>query len=108
LSFNYFKYFPQEPAHHCQLSSYQLNFQEVGNIYLLSGIVAQLPFEQPGLKPFTEYTWKLVYNNDIIFVNTTRTLEDGKLETFADVVISMMILILCCIIRGVSFHVNCY
>jgi hypothetical protein len=98
----------QEPAHHCHLSSYKLTFEEGGNIYPLSGIVSQLPFEKTGLKPFTVYTWKLVHNNGMIFMNTTRTLEDGKLQTFAYIVISMMILILCCIIQVVSFHVNCY
>ena len=96
----------QEPARHCQLSSYNLTFEEDGNIYPLSGIVSQLPFEQTGLKPFTLYTCKLVHKNEIIFMNTTRTLEDGKLQTIVHIVISMMILILCCIIQVVSSHVN--
>ena len=98
----------QEPAHHCWLSSYQLTFQEEGNMSPISGIVSQLPFEQTGLKPFTVYTWKLVHNNEIIFMNTTRTIEDGKLQTFAHIVIRMMILILCCIIQVVSFRINRY
>jgi len=91
----------QEPAHHCQLSSYQLTFQEDGNKSPLSGIVSHLPFEQTGLKPFTVYTWILVHNIEIIFKNTTRTLEDGKLQTLAHIVISIIILILCCIIQVV-------
>jgi len=91
----------QEPAHHCPLNSYQLTFQEEGNKSLLSGIVSQLPFEQTGLKPFTVYTWKLVHNNEIIFKNTTRTLEECKLQTFAHIVISIMILILCCSVEVV-------
>ena len=91
----------QEPAHHCQLSSYQLTFQEDGNKSPLSGIVSHLPFEQTGLKPFTVYEWKLVHNNKTIFMNTTRTLEDGKLQTLAHIVISIIILILCCSIEVV-------
>jgi len=97
----------QEPTHHCQLSLYKLTFQE-GNMSPISGIVSQLPFEQTGLKPFTEYTWKLVHNNEVILTNTTITLEDGKLKTYACIVIRITILILCCIIQMVSFHVNCY
>jgi hypothetical protein len=68
----------QEPANHCQLSSYQLTFQGERNMSPISGHVSQLPFEQTGLKPFTVYTWKLVHNYERIFMNTTRTLEDGK------------------------------
>ena len=98
----------QEPAHHCPLSSYQLSCQEDGNIYPLPVMVPRLPFEQTGLKPFTVYIWKLVHNNNIIFTNTTVTLEDGKLKTYAHIVISIMILNLCCITQVVSFHVNCY
>jgi len=98
----------QEPAHHCQLSSYDLTFEENGNMSPISGNVSQLPFEQTRLKPFTVYTCRLVHNNEIIFMNTTRTLEDGKLQTIAHIVISMMILILCCSIKVVSYHVNCY
>jgi hypothetical protein len=41
-------------------------------------------------------------------MNTTVTLEEGKLKTYAHIVISIMILILCCEIQVVSFHVNCY
>jgi len=91
----------QEPAHHCPLSSYKLTFQEEGNKSPLYGIVSHLPFEQTGLKPFTVYEWKLVHNNKTIFMNTTRTLEDGKLQTLAHIVISIIILILCCIIQVV-------
>ena len=98
----------QEPAHHCQLSSYQLTFQEEGNLSPISGIVSQLPFEQRELKPFTVYTWKLVHNNEEIFMDSTRTLEDGKLQSHADIVISIAILILCCSIKVVACHVNCY
>ena len=97
----------QEPTHHCQLNSYQLTFQE-GNTSPISGIVSQLPFEQTGLKPFTVYTWKLVHNNKVIFMNTARTLDDGKLKTYAHIVIRITILILCCSIKVVTFHVNCY
>ena len=98
----------QEPAHHCQLNSYDLTFQEEGKTDLLFEIVSKLPFEQTGLKPFTKYTWKLVLNNEVIFTNTTKTLEGGKLKTYAHIVIRITILILCCIIQMVSFHVNCY
>jgi len=70
--------------------------------------VSKLPFEQTGLKPFTMYTWKLVLNSEVIFMNTTITLKDGKLKTYAHIVIRITILILCCIIQMVSFHVNCY
>ena len=91
----------QEPAHHCPLSSYKLTFQEEGNKSPLYGIVSHLPFEQTGLKPFTVYEWKLVHNNKTIFMNTTRTLEDGKLQTLAHIVISIIILILCCSIEVV-------
>jgi hypothetical protein len=98
----------QKSAHQCPLSSYQLTFQAEGNIYPLSGIVSQLPFEQTELKPFTVYTWKLVHNNEIIFMNTTRTLEAGKLQKIAHIVISIMILILSCIIKVVALHINCY
>ena len=98
----------QEPAHHCQLNSYQLTFQE-GNMSPISGNVSQLPFEQTGLKPFTVYTLKLVHNNNNpIFMDTARTLEDGKLKTYTHTVISIMILVLCCSIKVVTFHVNCY
>jgi hypothetical protein len=91
----------QEPYCHCQLSSYQLTFQEEGNMSPISGNVSQLPFEQTGLKPFTVYTWKVVYNNKTLFMNTTITLEDGKLQTFVHIVISIMILILCSSIKVV-------
>ena len=57
----------QKPAYHCQLSSYQLTFQEEGNMSPSSGNISQLPFEQTELKPFTVYTWKLVHNNYKIF-----------------------------------------
>jgi hypothetical protein len=70
----------QEPAHHCQLSSYQLTIQEEGNKPPRSAIVSHLPFEQTELESFTAYTWKLVHNNNIIFMNTTLTLEGGKLD----------------------------
>jgi hypothetical protein len=66
----------------------------------ISGHVSQLPFEQTGLKPFTVYMWKLVHNNETIFTNDTITLEDGKLKTCAHIVISIMILIVCCILMG--------
>ena len=79
----------QKPANHCHLSSYKLTFEEEGNMPPISGNVSQLPFEQTGLKPFTVYTWKLVHNNNTIFMNTTITLEDGKLQTFAHIVISI-------------------
>jgi hypothetical protein len=69
----------QRPAYHCQLNSYQLSFQEEGNMSPIPGNVLRLPFELKGLKPFTVYTWKLVHNSDIVFMDTTRTLEDGKL-----------------------------
>jgi hypothetical protein len=91
----------QEPVYPCQLNSYQLTFQEEGNMSPISVNVSQLPFEQTGLKPYTVYTWKLVHNNTTIFTNTAITLEDGKLQTCAHIVISMMILILCCIIQVV-------
>ena len=107
--FNYFKSLNtfQKPAHHCQLSSYQLTFQE-GNTSLISGILSQLPFEQRELNPFKVYTWKLVYNNEEIFMNTTRTFEDGNLKKYAHIVISIAILILYCSIKVVAFHINCY
>jgi len=89
----------QEPFNHCQLNSYQLTFQGEGNMSSISGNVSRLPFEQAGLKPFTVYTWKLVHTNKTIFMNTTITLEDGKLKTCAHIVISIMILILCCSIK---------
>jgi hypothetical protein len=62
----------------------------------VSGNVSQLPFEQGGLKPYTVYTWNLVHNNEIILTGTARTLEDGKLKTFAHTIISIAILILYC------------
>jgi hypothetical protein len=93
----------QKPASDCQLSSYQLIFQEEGSMSPISGNVSQLPFEQTGLKPFTVYTWKLVYNNKTVFMNTTITLEDGKLKTYAHTVINIMILILCCILKRCNF-----
>ena len=110
FSVNYFKSLNtfQEPAHHCQLSSYQLTFQGEGNISPISGILSQLPFEQKELKPFTVYTWKLVHNNEEIFMNTTRTFEDGNLKKYAHIVISIAILILYCSIKVVAFHINCY
>jgi hypothetical protein len=74
----------------------------------ISGNVSQLPFEQTGLKPFTVYTWKLVHNHELIFINIARTLEDGKLKTYAHIVVIIKILILCCSIKVVTFHVNCY
>jgi hypothetical protein len=98
----------QEPANHYQLNSYQLTFQEDGNMSPISVNVSQLPFELKGLKPFTVYTWKLVHNNKTIFMDTTITLEAGKLQAIAQVVISIAILILCCSIKVVSFHLNCY
>jgi len=98
----------QKFAYHCQLSSYQLTFQEEGSMSPISGNVSQLPFEQTGLKPFTVYTWKLVHNNETVFMNTTITLEDGKLKTYAHIVISIMILILCCNIKLVAFYANYY
>jgi hypothetical protein len=91
----------QESIYPCQLNSYQLTFQEEGNMFPISGNVSQLPFEQKGLKPFTVYTWKLVHKNTTIFMNTSITLEDGKLQTCAHIVISMMILIICCIFQVV-------
>ena len=91
----------QEHADHCQLSSYQLNFQEEGNMSPISGNVSHLPFEQTGLKPFTVYTWKLVHNNETICMNTKITLEGGKLQTYAHIVISVTILIICCSIKVV-------
>ncbi|GFG28415.1 hypothetical protein Cfor_12634 [Coptotermes formosanus] len=66
----------QEPADHCPLSSYSLAVQEVGSSLPVSG-VPQLPFEQGGLKPYTVYTWNLVYNNEIVLTGTARTLEDA-------------------------------
>jgi hypothetical protein len=100
----------QEPAYHCQLSSYQLTFQEEGNMSPISGIVSQLPFEQTGLKPYTVYAWKLKNNNEEIFMNTTRTLEDGKLKTYAHIVSSITIfnsiqfISVCLIQKGVMAH----
>jgi hypothetical protein len=98
----------QKPTYHCQLSSYQLTFQEEGNMSPISGNMSELPFEQKGLKPFTVYTWKLVHNNKLIFMNTIRTLEDGKLKTYAHIVIRIMILILCYNIKLVAFYANYY
>jgi len=97
----------QKPDYHCQLTSYQLTFQE-GNMSPISGNMSQLPFEQTGLKPFTVYKWKLVHNNILIFMNTTETPEDGKLKTCAHIVISITILILCCTIKLVAFYANYY
>ena len=86
----------QVPTHHCQLSSYIFSVQEEGSTYSFSRSVSQLPFKQMGLHPYTVYTWKVVHNNVVIFTNTTRTLEEGKLKTFYHIINSFTVLIMCC------------
>jgi hypothetical protein len=44
-----------------------------------------------------------VHNNETIFTNITITLEDGKLKTCADIVISIMILIVCRLLKWCNF-----
>jgi hypothetical protein len=46
--------------------------------------VSRLPFEKTRLKPYTNYTWTVmyVYDNIAIYTGTVRTLEDGKLKSY--------------------------
>ncbi|XP_023724351.1 receptor-type tyrosine-protein phosphatase epsilon isoform X3 [Cryptotermes secundus] len=64
-----------EPDHPCHISSYFLDVEEVGSTSHIRKSVSSLPFQMTGLKPYTNYTWMVIYGNNTISTDTLRTLE---------------------------------
>ena len=58
---------------------YKFSVEEDKRI-ILSYNVEKVSFIIKNLKPFSQYTWRLLYDNDELYSNIIQTLEDGELR----------------------------